>query len=101
VWILTLCVLCFQALAADDTHPTFSQAELDQLLAPIALYPDSLLSQVLMAFTYPAEVTQAAAWSKQNPQQKGDDAVKAVPNAEVGTNRTIGERFEHAPKHTA
>jgi hypothetical protein len=34
---------------------TFSQEELDQMLAPIALYPDSLLSQVLMASTYPSD----------------------------------------------
>jgi len=78
VWGITLFVLSFQTLAADDQHPTFSQAELDQIMAPIALYPDSLLSQILMASTYPAEVTQAVAWSKQNPQQQGDAAVKAV-----------------------
>ena len=38
----------------------YSQAELDQMLAPIALYPDRLLSQVLMAATYPLEVAEAA-----------------------------------------
>jgi hypothetical protein len=38
---------------------TFSQEELDQLLAPIALYPDALLAQVLMASTYPLEVVSA------------------------------------------
>jgi hypothetical protein len=47
-------------------------------VAPIALYSDSLLSQVLMAATYPADVAQAAKWSKANPNQKGDAAVKAV-----------------------
>ena len=40
--------------------PVFTQQELDQMLAPIALYPDSLLSQILMASTYPIEVVQAA-----------------------------------------
>jgi hypothetical protein len=63
--------------AADGT---FSQAQLDQMLAPIALYPDSLLSQVLMASTYPADVADAAKWSKANPQQSGDAAVRAVEN---------------------
>src|SRR5919109_851884 len=58
--------------------PVFSQPELDQMLAPIALYPDSLLSQILMAATYPLEVVQAARWSRANSQLKGDDAVKAV-----------------------
>jgi hypothetical protein len=57
---------------------TFKNEELDQMLAPIALYPDSLLSQVLMASTYPADVAEAAKWSKANPKQQGDAAVKAV-----------------------
>jgi hypothetical protein len=52
--------------------------ELDQMLAPIALYPDSLLSQVLMAATYPLEVVEAARWSKANPNLKGNAAVAAV-----------------------
>ena len=56
------------------------QAELDQMLAPIALYPDALLSQVLMAATYPIEVVEAARWSRANPGLQGDDAVRAVQN---------------------
>ena len=56
----------------------FSQQELDQMLAPIALYPDALLSQILMASTYPIEVVQAARWSKANPGINGDQAVQAV-----------------------
>ena len=56
----------------------FQEAELDQLLAPIALYPDALLSQILMASTYPIEVVQAARWSRANPRLRGDDAVMAV-----------------------
>ena len=65
----------FPALAADKT---FSQEELDQMMAPVALYPDALLSQILMASTYPDQVAEAAEWSKQNTEVKGDDAVKAV-----------------------
>jgi hypothetical protein len=52
---------------------------LDQLLAPIALYPDALLSQILMAATYPLEVVEADRWVKQNPGLTGDrleDALK-------------------------
>jgi Protein of unknown function (DUF3300) len=64
--------------AVAEERPAFSDEELDQMLAPIALYPDSLLSQVLMASTYPLEVVQAARWSRANPSLKGDDAVKAV-----------------------
>ncbi|MCF2051105.1 DUF3300 domain-containing protein, partial [Escherichia coli] len=41
----------------------FSTAQIDQWVAPVALYPDSLLSQVLMASTYPANVAQAVQWS--------------------------------------
>ena len=51
---------------------TFKQEELDQLLAPIALYPDSLLAQILMASTYPFEVVQAGRWAKANQTLKGD-----------------------------
>lgn len=58
--------------------PVFSNEELDQMLAPIALYPDSLLAQVLMASTYPADVAEAAKWTKANPDRQGDAAVKAV-----------------------
>src|SRR5258708_7383607 len=59
-------------------QPGFTQQELDQMLAPIALYPDSLLSQILIASTYPIEIVQAARWSRANPNLKGDDAVRAV-----------------------
>ncbi|MEQ1518960.1 MAG: DUF3300 domain-containing protein, partial [Usitatibacteraceae bacterium] len=56
----------------------FTQQELDQMLAPIALYPDGLLTQILMASTYPLEVVQAARWSRSNPGYVGDQAVRAV-----------------------
>ena len=52
--------------------------QLDQMMAPISVLSDSLLSQVLMAATYPADVADAAKWSKANPNQKGDAALAAV-----------------------
>ena len=55
--------------------PLFSSQQLDALLAPIALYPDALLSQVLMASTYPLEVVQASRWSKANGDKGGEAAV--------------------------
>ena len=58
--------------------PTYTAAQIDQWVAPIALYPDSLLSQILMASTYPANVIQAAQWSKDNPKMQGDAAIQAV-----------------------
>ena len=51
---------------AQNNIPVFRQEELDQILAPIALYPDSLLAQILMAATYPVEVVQADRWVKSN-----------------------------------
>jgi uncharacterized membrane protein YgcG len=58
--------------------PAFKQEELDQMLAPIALYPDSLLTQILMASTYPLEVVQADRWAKQNKDMKGDALAKTL-----------------------
>lgn len=58
--------------------PAFKQEELDQILAPIALYPDSLITQILMASTYPLEVVQAEHWAKQNKDMKGDALAKAL-----------------------
>ncbi len=67
-----------QGTASSTSPPPFKAEELDALLAPIALYPDSLLAQILMASTYPLEVVQAARWSKANPKLDGDAAVKKV-----------------------
>ena len=56
----------------------FSREELTQMLAPIALYPDVLLSQVLMASTYPIEVIEADRWVKKNPELKDEDLDNAL-----------------------
>ena len=59
-----------------------TQQELAQLVAPIALYPDSLLAQVLTASTYALEVVMAARWSETNPNLKGaalEDAMQRQP----------------------
>ncbi|MFM0674178.1 DUF3300 domain-containing protein [Paraburkholderia sediminicola] len=64
--------------AYGQTPAKISNQQLDSLTAPIALYPDALLAQVLMASTFPQDVPAAAAWSKANPKLQGDDAVKAV-----------------------
>lgn len=79
ILLATLVCLSFQAFSADaDGAGGFSQAEIDQMLAPVALYPDALLSQILMASTYPADVAEAVDWSKANPDLEGDAAVEAV-----------------------
>ncbi len=65
-----------------ETETIFKQEELDQMLAPIALYPDALLAQVLMASTYPLEVVQADRWTQQNKELKDDALAEALENQE-------------------
>lgn len=65
-------------VAVPQVPVAYTAAQIDQWVAPIALYPDALLSQVLMAATYPANVIQAAQWSRDNPKMQGDAAVQAV-----------------------
>ena len=55
-----------------------TQQQLQQLVAPIALYPDALLAQVLTASTYPLEVTMAARWSEKNSNLKGTALEEAM-----------------------
>jgi hypothetical protein len=61
-----------------SNSPLLKPEELDALLAPIALYPDNLLSQVLMASTFPLEVVQAARWLEANKKLSGDQLEAAV-----------------------
>src|SRR5271170_3449139 len=58
--------------------PQLSPQDLSNLVAPIALYPDLLLSQILAASTYPAEITQAQQWMLSNPNLRGRDLVEAA-----------------------
>lgn len=68
------------ALTAVNAHAqrAFEQGELEALLAPIALYPDPLLSHVLNASQFPEDLATAAAWSRANPQLSGDAALATV-----------------------
>jgi Protein of unknown function (DUF3300)/Chaperone of endosialidase len=84
VILVTLILGPFAATAQTSTpsaaasSPQLLKPEvLDQLVAPIALYPDALLSEVLMASTYPLELVQAERWIKENKRLK-DDALKAA-----------------------
>jgi len=76
-WVLAL-TLVLPAVVCAQGSPAFKQEELDQMLAPIALYPDSLLAQILMASTYPLEVVQASRWATQNKDLKGDALTAAL-----------------------
>ena len=64
--------------AAPAGTQAFSQQELDAIVAPIALYPDSVLSQVFMASTYPLQVVEADRWVQANKNLTGDALTKAL-----------------------
>jgi Protein of unknown function (DUF3300) len=66
------------APAAAPAQQSLSSGQLDALVAPIALYPDALLSEILMASTYPLEVVEADRWAKANTSLKGDALKTAV-----------------------
>jgi hypothetical protein len=65
------------AAGASDAQ-LLKPAELDQLVAPIALYPDSLLAEVLMASAYPLDIVQAERWVEANKNLAGDQLKAAV-----------------------
>src|SRR5271170_8446440 len=67
-----------QQQASTDQSQLLSAGQLDALVAPIALYPDALLSEVLMASTYPLEVIEADRWAQANKKLTGDALTKAV-----------------------
>ena len=66
------------ATAGDAQDTLLSEAELEQLVAPIALYPDPLLANALIASTYPLEIVQAERWYQQNKDLKGDALQEAL-----------------------
>jgi hypothetical protein len=76
-----LCAALLATAFAARAERVFNQAELDALLAPVALYPDNVLSNILVAAGNPDEVREAAAWSRANPGLRGDDALRAAESA--------------------
>jgi hypothetical protein len=67
-----------QAQQAAPAEP--SQQDLEQLVAPIALYPDALVAQILAGSTYPTQIVEADRWLQQNSNLKGDQLMAAVNN---------------------
>jgi hypothetical protein len=63
---------------AEAKSAAFDAAHLEQIVAPIALHPDGLLSQILMASTYPLEIVEAARWMEKNPKLTGDKLEAAL-----------------------
>jgi hypothetical protein len=67
-----------QETPASNTQQLLKPEELDQLVAPIALYPDNLLAQILMASAYPLDIVQAERWLKSHKNLKGDQLKAAI-----------------------
>jgi hypothetical protein len=78
LWRVLLAALVAITAANAHAQRAFEPAELEALLAPIALYPDSLLAGILDASRYPQDVAAAASWSRANPQLSGDAALATV-----------------------
>jgi hypothetical protein len=82
-WLMMLLLITPLEVMPQDAGQTatsakFTKEELAQMVAPIALYPDSLVAQILMASTYPLEIVEADRWVKQNPSLKGDALDQAL-----------------------
>ena len=110
-----------QPQASDNDVQPFKPEELEQIVAPIALYPDPLVAQVMMAATYPLEVIQAARFVKANPNLKDaardeelkkydwDDSVKSLVsfpqtlellNEKIDWMQKLGDAFLDQRKET-
>ncbi|MCW8834686.1 MAG: DUF3300 domain-containing protein, partial [Colwellia sp.] len=102
--------------SSEQEEQQFSDAQLAQILAPIALYPDSLLTHILIASTYPLEIVEAHRWLKKNegksPKQLAnsvqdfdwDASVKALVafervlgrlNEDLSWTQQLGDAFLH------
>jgi len=79
---MALGTLCppLAAQSEQAAAPVVSQSpeQLQQLVAPIALYPDELVAQVLAAATYPTEVVEADRWLQEHPDLKGQELAQAI-----------------------
>jgi len=82
LWLVVVVMALPPEVFAQDTggapSQEFSKEQLEQILAPIALYPDEVIAQILMASTYPIEIVQADRWLAQNKNLKGDDLANAL-----------------------
>ena len=82
LWLLVVIMVLPPGGVAQDTggapSQEFSTEQLEQILAPIALYPDEVIAQILMASTYPMEIVQADRWLAQNKSLKGDALANAL-----------------------
>lgn len=82
-WLIIAMFVIPPGIPAEDSgqpeqSDRFGEEELAQMLAPIALYPDALIAQILMASTYPLEVVEAERWLRQNKKLQGDELNAAL-----------------------
>src|SRR5262245_1732802 len=66
------------AAAPAGSAALFNAEQLEQIAAPVALYPDTLLAQVMMAATYPLEIVEAARFVREHKDLKGDQLNEAL-----------------------
>lgn len=76
--VSTLAILVAVPMFAQAPPPTFSESQIDQLVARIALYPDPLLGQILAAATYPDQIPDAAKWADQHHYLTGQALADAI-----------------------
>jgi len=77
-WFTVAALACLVMGTAVSAQDNYSTGQIEQFVAPVALYPDALLAQVFMAATYPGEVVEANAWVQQNPGYQGDALAVAL-----------------------
>jgi hypothetical protein len=77
-FLLTLITSGTPGLVTAQAPPSYLPAELDNLVARIALYPDPLIAQILAAATYPDQIPDAAKWADEHHYLRGDDLARAI-----------------------
>jgi hypothetical protein len=87
LFVPLICTGQVLATTAPEDQPTYntqrlSEETLDTLLAPIALYPDTLVTHILIASTYPLQVIEADRWRQDNQSLEGDALERALENAD-------------------
>jgi hypothetical protein len=76
--------------------PLWTPDQLRNLVAPVALYPDPLLGQILAASTYPLEIVEAQQWLQQNPGIAGQGLTDALRQQRLGSERADLAEFPEA-----
>ena len=68
---------------ADDKAPHFSAEKLDEMVAPVALYPDPILSQVMTAATFPDQAKAANKWAQDHKEIHGQELADQMSISEI------------------